>query len=304
LPAHTVYGFSMSRDGKHLAYTDAAFAYGIERLAINPANGRGEGAPIEIFQTSEAVGTMSSSSDGALLIFDSQGSSQEDIHLVHADGSGLRKITDDAPRDRAASFGPDGKRIVFQSDRGGTWDLWSIGADGSTLTQLTHGSGFFEPLWSPDGRRVAASNGREVDVWDVDSKGTLSNPKKLPAPEDGRVPVATSWTSDGRLLVSLNKKEFSGGFDAAVFSFDTGAYRVLDRPVDLIGGPWSLPPNRAILSTQEGLLVTNLDGNDRIVLVPRPNSGDYQVVAPSQDGKVLYLSHLHDNADIWMATPP
>ena len=304
LPAQSVYGFSISRDGKRLAYADLEEAFAIERLPIDPATGRSEGQPVEILQTSEAIGTISNSGDGALLLFDSQGGNQEDLYVARADGSGLRKITDDAPRDRGASFAPDGRTIVFQSDRSGTWELWTVGVDGSALTQRTHGGDFFIPIWSPDGRRIAASNSTETAVWDVDSNGVFGSPRKLPAPPDGRVPTVTGWTGDGRLLVTLNKKEFSGEFDSAVFSFDTGQYTVLKRPDHLIAGPWSLPPSRAILRTAEGLIAADLDNKEQHLLLPEPRSGSYSTLAASRDGKLLYLVHYHDNADVWMATPP
>jgi len=109
---------------------------------------------------------------------------------------------------------------------------------------------------------IYIDHGQGSHVWDVDANGALSNPKKLPPPPDGRVPVVTGWIDDGHMLVQLNKQEFSGQIDAAVYSVGDGTYRILDRPDSLVGGPglvggpYVLPPGRAILQTQKGLVVT------------------------------------------------
>lgn len=308
LPARSTYGFAMSRDGKRLAYVAREFAFSIERLAFDFGKNRPQGQPTEILQMSESIGSPSASPDGSLIVFDSQGSSQEDLYLIRGDGTGLRKLTDDAPRDRSASFSPDGKRIVFQSDRSGGWELWTILPDGSGLTQLTRsGEGLYIPFWSPDGRKIAASNGKTVFIFEMDTTGVVVKTSKLPDPPGGLVPTTEGWMGDGRLLVTLNTKEFSGEGDAAVFSFENGTYQSLSRRVSFAAnglGPFLLPPASLVFQTNEGLLMTDLAGKGERLLVANPKGGAYLLLTASRDGKTLYLDRVHENADIWEASPP
>src|SRR5262249_53844659 len=83
---------------------------------------------------------------------------QEDIYIVHPDGSGLRQLTNDRAFDRGPRWSPDGRRIAFQSTRGGGWDIWTVNADGGGLMQLTKGETAHNPRWSPDGSRLSYWN--------------------------------------------------------------------------------------------------------------------------------------------------
>jgi TolB protein len=83
-----------------------------------------------------------------------------------ADGVGWR-----VTNGRYPNWAPDGRKLYFISDRGGTMDLWQIALDeerkpdGQPM-QITHGLGMRSAVFSPDGRRLAYSKGREVsNIW-------------------------------------------------------------------------------------------------------------------------------------------
>src|SRR6266849_4261827 len=51
--------------------------------------------------------------------------------------------------------------IAFHSNRDGDFDIYVMNADGSRVTQLTHNTtGDVDPIWSPDGKRIAFSSDR------------------------------------------------------------------------------------------------------------------------------------------------
>ena len=311
LPARQVSGFALARDGRDIAYVVDEPNFSISRLTFDPATGGIQGSPTEIFQTSNEVSNITLSPDGQLLAFDSMGGSQEDIFLIRSDGSGLRKLTDDAPRDRFPSFSSDGSRIVFMSDRSGAWELWTILPDGSGLTQLTRtGESPYTPLWSPGAARIAASNDKNMFLFELGEKGGVEKTIRLPPPPGGLVAQAVDWTSDGRKLIVTLSRPDSSVADVALFSLDTQKYEVVPRPSHLPsrrGRPLAMflvPGNRLLLLNADGLYLSELVNSGGRLLLPHPSAGLYFGLTVGRDGKTLYLLHLHESANIWQASSP
>ena len=115
------------------------WGFHLERLAWIPAAAP-RPTPTEIWSGTMILDDLAISPDGQWLALSSPGK-REDLYLMRSDGTGLRKLTDDAWRDRRPAFSPDGQTIAFRSDRSGRWELWTIRFDGSALTQLTRTSG-------------------------------------------------------------------------------------------------------------------------------------------------------------------
>ena len=195
LPAADVGGFSLSGDGTKLAYVVVDQTGSVVRTGFDRAAARLSAAPVETVQTSQRISNPVLSPDGQWIAFDSLGSAQEDLFLMHPDGSGIRQLTDDAPRDRLAAFSPDGQRLVFMSDRSGQWDLWTIRLDGSGLSQLSQlKESVFSPLWSPDGKTIAASTGQDVLLLGLDERASFARRRK----SHGRPTTSRSSVSPGR----------------------------------------------------------------------------------------------------------
>jgi Tol biopolymer transport system component len=115
-----------------------------------------------VAQTSMFVAEFSS--DG-LIAF----SSNNQIYVMNADGSGLRRLTDGAPgvTDNYPAFSPDGSRLAFirYESKAKSHFLSVINIDGSGLQDLVSSSGTMsEPTWSPDGSRIAFIRGFDTTV--------------------------------------------------------------------------------------------------------------------------------------------
>jgi Tol biopolymer transport system component len=105
-----------------------------------------------------------------------------ELYTAAADGSDLRRLTDNEGDDARPRWSPEGSRILFTSDRnlpsrGAQWyeseEVYSIAADGSCLTWLTNGvpeSG--AATWRP------ASGGR----FDPGSCDPASRPARVDSP--------------------------------------------------------------------------------------------------------------------------
>ena len=103
---------------------------------------------------------------------------------MNADGSRQRRLTRTAARNFAPAWSPDGK-IAFESrlgrrhygksrcskcGRASIFEIYVMKADGSGQRRLTQRGA--QPLWSPDGRRIAFVSERdgnaEIHVMNAD----------------------------------------------------------------------------------------------------------------------------------------
>jgi hypothetical protein len=197
------------------------------------------------------------------------------------------------------------------SDRGGSWELWTIQPDGSGLTQLTRtGESPYTPLWSPEGTRIAASNGKDVFLFELDEKGGVARTNRLPRPPNGFFGQAVGWTADGhRLIVTFNRPDASFA-DVAFFSLGTEKYDIVPSPSRLPSRqgrpltPFLVPGNRLLLLNADGIYLSELESTGGRLLLPHPPTGPYFGLTVSRNSKALYLLRLQENADIWQASLP
>jgi Tol biopolymer transport system component len=101
------------------------------------------------------------SPDGRAIAFSGGGiaGSAPGLWLIHADGTGLRKVSDSVIlADGSLSWSPDGTQIAFASPRStGRPPFVDIHVvDVSTGHERVLAGGFDFPVWSPDGRFVVA----------------------------------------------------------------------------------------------------------------------------------------------------
>ena len=126
---------SFSKDGTRLAFRSRVGSVNPVEIPFDPVTLQA-GEPRLIDSRSNIRVPSGVSPDGSLIAYFSIGDRQEDLFVGPPRGS-MRRVIDDAPRDRAPVFTPDGKSLVFYSNRSGTWQAWMVGLDGSGLRQLS-----------------------------------------------------------------------------------------------------------------------------------------------------------------------
>ena len=111
--------------------------------------------------------TPSWSPDGSQLVFTGYDGGLSDLFIINADGTNLRRLTNDKYADLQPSWSPDGKTIAFATDRGPDTDFGQLRIgntrialyhlDGGAIEVLPHmGAGKnINPVWAPDGRSLA-----------------------------------------------------------------------------------------------------------------------------------------------------
>ena len=138
-----------------------------------------------------------------------------DRTLAIVDRAGSAATVPLPPRGFAAGrFSPDGQRIavVLLAD-GEQSDIWTLELVGNTFRRVTVDSGSIDPVWSPDGRRIAFGSkpggrvhGRAIRWVSADGSDSAT---LLPG-EVGRHPV--DFTPDGRALL-FQQRHPSTGWD-------------------------------------------------------------------------------------------
>ena len=302
LPASWSGPLSLSRDGKHIAFEVKASLPRIERIAFDPVGQRVSGGPTTVFRGSLPILLFQVSPDGNSIAFTSSGR-QQDLFLIRSDGTGLRQLTDDAPKDRGLGWSPDGQRIYFMSDRSGRYDIWAIRPDGSGLVQITKnaGKGPFWPVFSPDGTVFAFPDG---------TKSYLFRPGK--APGEGEVEPLTplaedrmfevrDWSPDGKRLSGTGRLTGGGCCDQIVlYSLADGKYERLTEPGNT---PRFLPDGRSLIYLNKSALwlVDSVSKKAQEILPARSDSSLVNF-GVSRDGRALYVQRDLQESDIWEAT--
>jgi serine/threonine protein kinase/Tol biopolymer transport system component len=289
---------SFAADGRHLACVAGESQANLERIAFDPSALRAAGPGREVTQGSRKVGSCDVSPDGQWIAFYSS-VPQEDIFVVRADGTELRRLTDDPFKDRVPQWSPDGSRLLFYSNRSGVYQAWAIHPDGGGLEELTRipSPGLVYPIWSPDGRRLCSmifSKGSALIDLTLPIEQRL--PRLLPRVRDGMALFATSWSTDGKRLAGNDP----GGGGVGLFGLATGRY---ERLTDDGWGPLWLRDDRNLLYLEEGALRTVDTSTRKVSTVLRaPAHSTYTALCASRDSRSVYLARATDEADILLLT--
>jgi Tol biopolymer transport system component len=100
------------------------------------------------------------SRDGALVLFSSNRSGNQDIWSVSRGSGAVRRLTDDIAHDLDPALMPDG-RLLWSSNRSGHFEVWMAEADGSGARQVTRdGVDAENPVPTPDGEWIVYASAK------------------------------------------------------------------------------------------------------------------------------------------------
>jgi len=291
---------SFSKDGSRLAFRSRISSVNPIEIPFDPVTLRA-GEPRLLDSRTNIRVPSDVSSDGSLLAFFALGDRQEDL-FIGPPGGRIRRVIDDAARDRAPVFTPDDKALLFYSNRSGQWQIWKIGIDGGGLQQLSSlPGGAVYAVLSPKGDAVA-------------SNGTAGGPQITSLPSgvtselagtsvDGNVLGPTDWSPDGARLAGLLVSPSGRPVGAAIYDLATKTVTRVSND-DTYGVKW-LPDSRRIIYFANGgreLVVVDTETKVRTLVkvrLPAPSITD--VFALSRDGRSIYYGGIRTEADIWIA---
>jgi TolB protein len=102
-----------------------------------------------------------------------------ELYVTDADGTGLRRVTDNRQEERSPDWSPDGERLAFSCHTDSAdqdHEICVMNADGTGLTRLTDNTlTELSPSWSPDGNQIAFQRpGPDggFEIWSMNADGT------------------------------------------------------------------------------------------------------------------------------------
>jgi len=127
-----------------------------------------------------------------------------EIHVMNADGTGVRRLTNTPGYDGGPFFSPDGERIVWRrfSRDGARAEVWTMKVDGSDKRKITRlGAMSWAPYYHPSGDYVVFATNRHgfgnFELYMVDSQGKREPVRVTETPGFDGLPV---FSPDGRRL--------------------------------------------------------------------------------------------------------
>jgi dipeptidyl aminopeptidase/acylaminoacyl peptidase len=169
-----------------------------------------------------------------------EGKSNAEIYLMDADGSTMRKLTNNAASDNHPRWSPDGKSLLFISNRKDSSQAWLRPLEGGEPMQLTKfATGVSDAMWTPDGKHLVFSSevfpecGADNNCNKKNDESISSGPVQAHMADRLLYRHWTSWKDGKRSHVFLYDRESEkytdlspGDFDAPLFSVDGGGVAV------------------------------------------------------------------------------
>lgn len=203
------------------------------------------------------------------------GGSEQELAVVREDATGYMRLATGVSDSRTPATAPDGHAVIYvglaSNQYGVAW--YSVSPDGGAPVDLQMPSSVFNPLWSPNSRRVAWINYDFVGHLAV-SAAESSTVTNL-TPDSVSIDPDASWAPDNSRLAVWTRVNTENGTNWDLYTVTvTGALRPLVALPGFQGPPAWSPDGRDIAYTQpytevptNGIYLVSPDGSNRRQLV-------------------------------------
>jgi Tol biopolymer transport system component len=260
------------------------------------------------FPVTDNVAFFSASANGALA-YRALASLFNPRQLFWFDRTGKRLAKVGPPgRYNGVALSPDASRVALaRQDDSGNPDIWILDVHRDVATRSTFdASTDWEPVWSPDGKRLAFASRRDRGIDQIywkDSSGA-GNEEAVWNSAEGQRPEA--WSPDGKFLLFMRQSENGSSHNLWTLPVDPGTPGAVHKgapyftsPFDITQGQFSPGP----ASTRRWVAYTsNESGQSQIFVQSFPaGAGKFQISTASgggvqprwrKDGKELFYLSL------------
>ncbi|MEE8200712.1 MAG: protein kinase, partial [Candidatus Acidoferrales bacterium] len=177
------------------------------------------GKPVPVldgFQTNpvNGVGQYAFSQTGTLVYLSGvQAGTRSSVVWVDRKGNLTPLVADKADYEDLR-FSPDGRWLAIEVNMAGAQDIvWVYDIERGTMSRLTFGEvGSYNPVWTPDGRRLAYSSAEQGDRPNLFWKRAdgVGQAERLTTSES--VQLTSSWSPDGQVLL-FNELDTTNSWD-------------------------------------------------------------------------------------------
>jgi Tol biopolymer transport system component len=180
------------------------------------------------------------------ILFDSNRAGlNRDLYAIHADGTGLRRLTTDPSIEKEPVLSPDKTKIAFVSDRMGSLNIFVMDLATGAVRPVTSSTVSSEqPAWSPDGSRIAFHRYDSIMTINVDG----TDPRLLIEGQEGFVHAGyyhPSYGADGWVLMDrVNEID-------VIQTNGTGLHQIVPNDTRFADSPARSPDGRYIAYSGE-----------------------------------------------------
>ncbi len=200
---------------------------------------------------------------------------EHEIYVMDANGSNLRRLTNNDVFDGEPAWSPDGSNIAFVSHRDGNPEIYVMDADGGNVRRLTHNDVVDrEPAWSPDGSKIAFESHRDgnpdIYVMDVDGANARRLTRRLTRHREAD--AGADWSPDGTKIAFRSLRD--GHWEIYVMDADgSNVRRLTHHSKASYRANWSHDGTEIVfVSTRDATPATE------------PEGGAYEIYVMNSDG--------------------
>lgn len=247
------------------------------------------------------------------IVFQSVYNGNPEICVMNADGSNLKRLTNDLTMDCNPASSPNGSKIAFQSNRDGNYEIYVMNVNGGDLTRLTaHPGSDWHPVWSPDGSKIAFQSTRDgnPEIYVANADGTNRRRLTTHPAQDGYF----AWSTDNKKIAFQSDRD--GKFEIYTINIDgSNLKRLTSNHASCWYPTWSPDGSNIFFQSDDngacGIYVMNSDGSNLKRLTNSTVSGRkvsvgtkdaiYVPYALSMDGsRIAFQSDGGGNSEIYV----